>query len=57
MSSINPVGSSSGNAAAQYQDYIEKLKSSQKSSGDLDSQATAEAEKLNPASDPDHDGE
>lgn len=57
MSSINPVGSSSSNAAAQYQDYIEKLQASRKSSSDLDTQATTTAEKLNPASDPDHDGE
>ncbi len=57
MSSINPVGSSSSNAAAQYQDYIQKLQASRKSSSDLDTQATTSAEKLNPASDPDHDGE
>jgi hypothetical protein len=57
MSSIDPVSSSSANATAQYQDYIQRLKASAKASSDLDTQKTAEAEKLNPASDPDHDGD
>jgi hypothetical protein len=57
MSSIDPVSSSSANATAQYQDYIQRLKASTKASGDLDTQKTAEAEKLSPASDPDQDGD
>jgi hypothetical protein len=57
MSSINPVGPSSSNAAAQYQDYIQSLKAASKAPSDIDTQATAKAEKLSPASDPDHDGE
>lgn len=57
MPSIDPVSSSSANAAAQYQDYIQRLKAATKSTGDLDPQKTAEAEKLNPASDPDNDGD
>jgi hypothetical protein len=57
MPSIDPVGSSSSSAAAQYQDYIQRLKTSTKASNDLDTQKSAAAEKLNPQSDPDSDGD